>query len=138
MKIPLCAVAAALAVGLAGCGPKTGSTSSTGSEATNKTKIETTATHEGAMTPGKVDPAKVPTETKMRASRGAKEGVVYQNALAAIYAPEDQKDFSAYDEYGWKKAGPYKTYGDMPAGWWVYSAPYWIVWDLKNGQRGTE
>ena len=98
-----------------------------------------TATHEAtpnALKPGRVDPGSVPLETKMRASRGAKDGVIYTNALAALYAPEDQKDFSAYDEYGWKKEGEFKTYGPQPAGWWVYSAPYWIVWDLKNGARG--
>ena len=124
-----------IAAMLAACGPKKTTEGATSAGATSK--VSTTATHEGTgLQPGRVDPANVPPETKIRASRGAKEGVVYQNALAAVYAPEDQKEFSAYDEYGWKNAGNYKTYGAFPAGWWVYSAPYWIVWDLKNGQRG--
>lgn len=120
---------------LAACEPKTGPVNA----APGKASSNATATHDAvpsAVKPGRVDPGSVPIETKMRASRGAKEGVVYTNALAAIYAPEDQKEFSAYDEYGWKKEGEFKTYGPQPAGWWVYSAPYWIVWDLKNGQRG--
>ena len=122
---------------IAACGPKPGTHGATNASA-NKTAIAATGTHEavpGALQPGRVDPGTVPMDVKMKASRGAAEGVVYTNALAAIYAPADVKEFPAYEEFGWRKAGNYKTWGAFPAGWWVYVEPYWVVWDLKNGQR---
>ena len=121
---------------LAACGPKAGSQPATSAPP----KITATGTHEvapGAVQVGRVDPGSVPMEPKLKASRGAKEGVIYTNALAAIYAPADAKEYLPYEEFGWKKAGNYKTYGAFPAGWWVYAEPYWVVWDLKNGQRGN-
>ncbi len=123
----------AAVVTLAACEPKTGPVNAA------PAKPGTSSTHEavpGAPQPGRVDPQTVPLEMKLKASRGAKPSDVYTNALAAVYAPEDAKSYSPYSEYGWKNSMDYKTYGPMPAGWWVYAQPYWVVWDLKNGQRG--
>jgi hypothetical protein len=124
--------AAVAALVLAACGPKTEPASSNNNAVHNDTK-GVTASHD--MKPGKVDPLGVPMDTKIRASRGLKNEV-YSNAIGAVFAPEDKKEHSAYSEYGWKGSMDYKTYGNFPAGWWVYSEPYWVIWELKNGKPG--
>lgn len=117
-----------LGAGLAACEPKAGPASNTAGPGTSTTR-------EATPKPGRVDPPTVPTAVKMRAASG-KTGK-YSNAIAAIYAPEDEKDNSPFSEYGWRDATEsYKNVGPMPGGWWVYASPYWVIWDLKDGQRG--
>jgi hypothetical protein len=82
---------------------------------------------------GRVDPETVPSETMLKAANGWHG--VYKNLLAVIHAPEDKASFSQFSEFGWKDAFPYKEYGAQPAGWWVYVAPYWFVWDTRDGQK---
>lgn len=82
---------------------------------------------------GRVEAATVPEETMMKAANGWHG--VYKNLLVVLHAPEDEVQFTQFSEFGWKDAFPYKEYGAQPAGWWVYVAPYWFVWDTRDGQK---
>lgn len=82
---------------------------------------------------GRVKAETVPSETMLKAANGWHG--TYKNLLAVIHAPEDQASYSQFSEFGWKDAFAYKQYGAQPAGWWVYVAPYWFVWDTRDGQR---
>lgn len=83
---------------------------------------------------GRVDPRTVPQLVKLRAAAGKESK--YTNVKAAIYQPEDAKEYTPYSEYGWRDSlEDYEGMGPMPAGWWVYVEPYWIVWDLRDGHR---
>lgn len=118
----------ALGLGLVACEPRSGPGPAGNAPGTSTTR-------EATPKPGRVDPQTVPQVIKLRAASG-KTGK-YSNAIAAIYAPEDEKDYTAFSEYGWREAlEGYKNVGPMPSGWWVYASPYWVVWDLKDGQRG--
>lgn len=82
---------------------------------------------------GRVDAESVPFETRMKAANGWNG--TYKNLLAVLHAPEDERSYSKFSEYGWKDAQPYKEYGLQPAGWWVYVEPYWFIFDTRNGDR---
>ena len=86
------------------------------------------------LSPGRVDVASVPAQVLATASKGAH--ATYQNALAAVYDPDDRLKLPALHEAGWRDAGNDDRWGPMPAGFWVYSAPFWVVWDFQDGRRG--
>lgn len=102
-----------------------------------KQEAVTTATPIPSATPepkrGVVDVSVVPKETMLKAANGWHG--TYKNLLTVLYDPEDEKQFTQFSEFGWKDPFPYKEYGAMPAGWWVYVAPFWFVWDTRDGQR---
>ena len=83
---------------------------------------------------GLVDPGTLPPGILVRAASG--RDAKYTNALAAVHDPEDAKSVTKHSEYGWRDTTSYKTYGQVPAGWWVYVEPYWVVWNLKDGKPG--
>ena len=83
---------------------------------------------------GLVDPTTLPPAVKLRAALG--RDAKYTNALAAIHDPADAKEFTPFSEYGWREVTNYKTYGQVPEGFWVYVEPYWVIWNLKDGQTG--
>jgi hypothetical protein len=122
-------VAFAGALLLAACGPKPTATSAPASGAT-------------ASPPGRVELSAVPQALLITAQLGKKTNSRYDNALAAAYAPADKSSYTEFSEYGWRaavtdpKSELFLKYGPMPAGYWVYAAPYWVVWNLKNGKTG--
>jgi len=117
-------VVTVLAALVAGC-PKT----DTG--VTTATPIPTPAAVEKGK--GRVESSTVPGETMMKAANGWHG--VYKNLIGVIHAPEDQVEWTQFSEFGWKDTLPYKEYGAQPAGWWVYVAPYWFIWDTRDGQK---
>ena len=135
------AALAAVVLAIAACGPKKSENKATGPTPVKNNSKLGTAEHDPvptpAVKPGRVDPAAVPMDVKLRASHGKDTKDVYVNAVAAIYDPDDVKEFTAFDEYGYRNAIDYKTYGNIPAGYWVYASPYWVVWQLKNGKPGN-
>jgi hypothetical protein len=84
---------------------------------------------------GFVDPKTVPGHIIFRAALG-KTDMKYTNILAVIQDPEDVKDYSPWSEYGWQPTKTYKTYGQAPAGFWVYVEPYWVIFNLRDGKTG--
>jgi len=93
-----------------------------------------------AAHPNRVDYAKVPAPVQVKAAAGAESK--YSNGIAAFHAPEDAKQYSPFSEFGWRDAitdpssPDFQKFGPMPAGFWVYSQPYWVVWNLKDGKSG--
>lgn len=125
-KIVLALVVPA-ALALTACEPRSVSPQSAKAPATSGDAAE--------QKPGRVDPSTVPQVVKLRAATG--KTAKYSNIRAAILQPEDAKEFTSFSEYGWREAmEEYEGMGPMPAGYWVYAEPYWIVWDLRDGKRG--
>lgn len=93
-----------------------------------------------AAHPSRVEYDKVPPPVQVKAAAGAQSK--YSNGIAAFNAPADSKQYSAFSEFGWRdaitdpKSPDFQKYGPMPAGFWVYAEPYWIVWNLKDGKSG--
>jgi len=122
-------LSAALLLAVTACGPKPASTGGS-----------TASAPSSGQKPGRVELSAVPQASLIKAQAG--KTARYDNALAAAYAPADQNNYTAFSEYGWRpavtdpKSEVFLKYGPMPAGWWVYSAPYWVVWNLKNGKPG--
>ena len=114
--------AAALLLLLPACAPR----------ATPVSSAPPAAVREAAR--GKVVLSSVPDEKKLRAANGWNGS--YRNLLLVLHVPEDEASYSAFSEYGYREATQYRTFGAVPAGWWVYVAPYWFVWDVRDGQRG--
>jgi hypothetical protein len=57
----------------------------------------------------------------------------YQMLLRQIKVPNDRVIYGDFNDYGSYQATAYANFKDLPAGFWVYSAPYWYIWrDLKT------
>ena len=52
----------------------------------------------------------------------------YSTLLRVIRAPNDQKIFGEFYEYGYSAEPEYAGTKDIPPGYWVYVAPNWYVW----------
>ncbi|MBT9311588.1 hypothetical protein [Leptothoe kymatousa] len=55
----------------------------------------------------------------------------YSSLLQVIYCPGDESTYGSFDDYGYWGGGPWcGDYGK--AGFWVYSAPNWYVWEVDS------
>jgi hypothetical protein len=60
----------------------------------------------------------------------------YQMLLRQIKVPEDADEYTDFHDLGYRTRREYAGHKDLPAGWWVYAAPYWYIWrDLAEIRR---
>jgi len=52
----------------------------------------------------------------------------YVRLLRRLKAPQDRQSYSDFRDYGYYQACDWNGYTNIPAGYWVYSFPYWYVW----------
>lgn len=52
----------------------------------------------------------------------------YRLLLRQIKAPDDEKEHGAFRDLGYQVRSEYAGQKDLPAGHWVYVAPYWYLW----------
>jgi hypothetical protein len=90
------------------------------------------------------EPAKKPDPRKMAAKpltleellKKARAGDKYQMLLRQLKVPRDQETYSAFRDFGYRDRKEYAGFKDLPAGHWVYAAPYWYIWrDLRGPVR---
>lgn len=55
----------------------------------------------------------------------------YARLLRRLKAPEDQRTYSEYREFGFYQSCSWAGQTNIPAGYWVYVAPYWYVWEQR-------
>ena len=87
--------------------------------------------------PAKADPRKAADEEKTltAALKKATAGGKYQMLLRQIKVPADRDSYGDFSDYGSYGATDYALYRDLPAGYWVYVAPYWYIWRDVKAQR---
>ena len=56
----------------------------------------------------------------------------YGKLLRRIKVADDAKAYGDYHDFGYYKATSYKSFKDLPAGYWVYAAPYWYIFDKPS------
>lgn len=65
----------------------------------------------------------------------ASVGGIYEDFLWATHAPEAEDDYGKLFEGGYIDPKEKGVKTDMPAGYWVYYAPYWIVFGKKKKEE---
>jgi hypothetical protein len=56
----------------------------------------------------------------------------YRMLLAQFKAEKDEDEVGAFKDLGFKNRTEYAGQKNLPAGHWVYSAPYWFIWRDKT------
>jgi hypothetical protein len=60
----------------------------------------------------------------------------YRMLLRQIKVDKDAETYQDFKDLGYRSMAEYAGYKDLPAGHWVYAAPYWYIWrDLASVQR---
>lgn len=59
----------------------------------------------------------------------------YRMLLAQIKAEKDQETVGEFKDAGFKNRKEFGDFKDLPAGHWVYSAPYWFIWRDKTREN---
>lgn len=64
----------------------------------------------------------------------------YAMLLAQIEVPVDRADYGDFKDHGYWTTPAWRGYTNLPAGYWVYVAPYWYIWrDVARPRpRGPE
>jgi len=52
----------------------------------------------------------------------------YTRLLRRFKAPQDRQSYTEFRDYGFYQACDWAGHTGIPAGYWVYSYPYWYVW----------
>ncbi len=60
-------------------------------------------------------------------------GDKYRTVKKTIYAPGDRHKYGETYERGYRTTSTYGNTHNIPAGYWVYCAPYWYVYGEKAG-----
>src|SRR5688500_5988699 len=60
-------------------------------------------------------------------------GKRYAKLLRQVAAPEDQKSYGDYYDYGYYTGTNYAGQNDLPRGFWVYIAPNWYIFGEAPG-----
>ncbi len=62
-------------------------------------------------------------------------GDKYQKLLRRIRVPQDQKEYTDFNDYGFYEGTEWAGFTDLPQGYWVYVYPYWYIWgEVKGGK----
>lgn len=58
----------------------------------------------------------------------------YRTLLKTIEVPDDRKGYGDFCDFGYWSGGTYAGHNDLPAGYWVYLAPNWYIYqqDVTN------
>lgn len=60
----------------------------------------------------------------------------YRMLLRQIKVEKDVDKYTRFKDLGYRDRRSYGDYENLPAGWWVYVAPYWFIWrDNANVER---
>jgi hypothetical protein len=60
----------------------------------------------------------------------------YRMLLRQIKVEKDVETYQEFKDLGFRDRREYAGHNDLPAGHWVYAAPYWYIWrDLTSVQR---
>src|SRR5262245_28507420 len=60
----------------------------------------------------------------------------YRMLLRQIKVDKDVDTYQQFKDLGYRELPEYAGFKDLPAGHWVYVAPYWYIWrDLSAVQR---
>ncbi len=57
----------------------------------------------------------------------------YSKLLKKIKVPEDRDEYKDFYEWGHWTGTEWKGHKNLPAGYWVYTYPYWYIW--RDGQK---
>src|SRR5258708_1220729 len=52
----------------------------------------------------------------------------YRMLLRQIKVAADRKQFSDYEDFGYRTETTCADYANLPKGYWVYVYPYWYIW----------
>jgi hypothetical protein len=59
----------------------------------------------------------------------------YDKLLRRIRVPQDQKQYTEFNDYGYYDGTEWAGFTDLPPGYWVYVYPYWYIWgEVKGGK----
>ncbi|GEM_PF-480263 len=62
----------------------------------------------------------------------------YSRLLKTVYAPNDRYSFRDLYEWGYRTISSYKESYNLPRGYWVYSFPYWYIWESESGYSSND
>ena len=63
----------------------------------------------------------------------------YKTLLRKIEVAKDQQTYGDFYDYGFYTGTSYMEHTDLPAGYWVYVAPHWLIYkDDLNHQHAPE
>jgi hypothetical protein len=58
----------------------------------------------------------------------------YETSLKAFLVPSDGDRYGELYDWGFRTSATYGMERDLPTGYWVYSYPYWYIWETKTGE----
>ncbi|MEM6255503.1 MAG: hypothetical protein AAF821_21520 [Cyanobacteria bacterium P01_D01_bin.156] len=56
----------------------------------------------------------------------------YSSLVQVLFCPEDEATYGSFDDYGYWGGGPWCGDDGGEAGFWVYVAPNWYVWEVDS------
>jgi hypothetical protein len=59
----------------------------------------------------------------------------YSRLIRRLKAPDDQRTYSEFRDYGFYQACMWGGHTSVPAGYWVYVYPYWYIWSERQEQK---
>ena len=62
----------------------------------------------------------------------------YQTLLRKIEVPKDQESYGDFYDYGYYSGTSYAGFSDLPAGYWVYVNPHWLIYKTAVGTGVAE
>jgi hypothetical protein len=60
----------------------------------------------------------------------------YRGLLKTLNVPNDRNSYRDLYEGGYRNTSSYSGNYNIPGGYWVYSYPYWYIWESKTGDGG--
>lgn len=61
----------------------------------------------------------------------------YEKLLVRLHLPDDEATYGKEYDWGHWNGTSWKTFDNLPPGYWVYVAPHWYIWKTKVKPDGS-
>src|SRR5262245_58225458 len=82
----------------------------------------------GPLSGGRADAAPGPGTAAEQLLKKAQVDGKYRMLLQQIKVDKDRETYQDFKDLGYQNKRQYAGHNDLPAGFWVYAAPYWYIW----------
>lgn len=62
----------------------------------------------------------------------------YAKLLKVVAVPKDEQQYGSFNDWGHWNGSSHAGFDNLPAGYWVYVAPHWFIWEVQNQGQGNK